>query len=102
MTEPKIVGSWRKQAGPACAARYPDVLVILPNGQYRGRTDPEGEYTHWDVGTWEAKGPGKIAVSTANDAVITYRFTLRGERLSFTDPDGCEFSYEPEEEGGAG
>ena len=30
MTEPKIVGSWRKQAGPACAARYPDVLVILP------------------------------------------------------------------------
>ncbi|HEX8061706.1 MAG TPA: hypothetical protein VF535_00670 [Allosphingosinicella sp.] len=102
MTAPGIVGSWRKRAAPPCAARYPDVLEFLPGGQYRGYSDPAGEFTHWDVGTWEARGAGRIAVSTANDAVVTYRFELRAGRLSFTDPDGCEFSYEPDDQAGGG
>jgi hypothetical protein len=37
--------------------------------------------------------PGQLAMSTANDAVVTYRYVLEGDTLSVTDPSGCQFSY---------
>ena len=92
------VGTWTRRAGPACAARYPDRLSILPDGQYRGVAAKPGEFTYWDVGTWRLCGPGEIALSTANDAVVTYRYELGAGTLRFTDPDGCRFTYETADE----
>ncbi|MBV9931981.1 MAG: hypothetical protein JO013_13700 [Alphaproteobacteria bacterium] len=90
----ELVGTWEKRAGPACAARYPRTLSLLPGGHYRGQADAPGEYTHWDVGTWRVVGPGELAVSTANDAVRRYGFRLDGDRLLVRDEQGCEFAYD--------
>ena len=91
-----LIGTWRKRPGDPCAARYPQVLTFLPGGHYRGAADPPGEFTWWDVGRWELRGPGEVALSTANDAVRGYRFVLTGSELRFTDPEGCRFTYEAE------
>ena len=37
--------------------------------------------------------PGVLALSTANDAVIRYRYSLSGDRLQFEAPDGCTIAY---------
>lgn len=89
----ELIGSWGKQAGDACAAPYPAQLTILTGGHYRGSAATPGEYTVWDVGTWAEPEPGVLALSTANDAVIRYRYSLSGDRLRFEAPDGCSIAY---------
>jgi len=89
----ELIGSWGKRAGDACAGPYPAQLTILPGGHYRGSAAMSGEYTVWDVGTWAETEPGVLALSTANDAVIRYRYSLSGDRLQFEDPDGCTIAY---------
>jgi hypothetical protein len=32
-------------------------------------------------------------MTTATDALVTYRYERSGETLTLTDPDGCTFSY---------
>ncbi|MCS6953109.1 MAG: hypothetical protein RMK57_11950 [Bryobacterales bacterium] len=91
-----LVGSWLKITRSECSALYPDRLRLAANGLYTGEKDPPGAFTLWDAGTWEVSGPGQIRISTANDAIITYRFTHSGDRLRFVDPDGCEFEYRRE------
>ncbi|MGE0224740.1 MAG: hypothetical protein AB7F35_14775 [Acetobacteraceae bacterium] len=88
-----LVGSWKKSDSPPCAALYPAVLSFQVNGLYRGQPEPPREFTNWDVGTWKLVDPGQIAISTANDAVVTYAFTVSGDALRFTDRDGCQFAY---------
>lgn len=92
-----LVGNWRKQTREDCAARYPATLAILPGGQYRGQSETPGGFAWWDVGTWRLRGDGEVEISTANDAVITYRYRLTGGELVFTDPDDCRIVYRAEE-----
>ena len=87
-----LVGAWRKAPGPACAAQYPARLQLEPNGLYSGASDPPGEFTTWDVGTWKIEG-AELAVSTANDAIVRYQCSVSGQVLHLTDPAGCHFSY---------
>lgn len=93
MAMSNLIGSWRKQPGEDCAAPYPADLAILPGGQYRGSSLPAGNYTVWDVGTWTEHGPDTVALSTANDAVIRYRYRLSEGELQLEDPEGCTIRY---------
>jgi hypothetical protein len=88
----RLVGTWRQTAPPACASSYPALLEFQSNGLYRGTTDPPGRFATWDVGTWTVHG-GDLAMSTANDAVVRYRFTLVDDVLQVSDPAGCTFAY---------
>lgn len=88
-----LVGHWRKSGNEACAAGYAATLQIKAGGLYFGQTEPPGEFTWWDGGTWRIQDGGKLALSVANDAVITYAYELDGDVLSFTDDKGCRFSY---------
>ena len=88
-----LIGTWRKQVGEDCATPYPAELSILSGGQYRGSSPIPGGYTVWDVGTWSEQPGGIVEISTANDAVIRYRFRLGGGELRFQDPQGCTIKY---------
>ena len=89
----RFVGIWRKADSPACAALYPAVLRLEANGLYRGVPEPPAQFATWDVGTWQPADARHLAISTANDAVITYEFSLVGDTLTFVDTQGCRFSY---------
>jgi len=89
----RLVGSWQKVEDPPCAAQYPAELRFEANGLYFGTTEPPGEFTWWDGGTWRVTAPGRLSLSTANDAVVAYAYALEGELLTITDPDGCRLGY---------
>lgn len=92
----RLTGSWRKTNSPDCARLYPMVLQFQANGHYRGFSEPRGEFTVWDVGTWQVSDDDHVAISTANDAVIRYAFALVEGALTFTDRENCRFSYRRE------
>lgn len=89
----ELIGTWHKQGNEDCAASYPADLTILPGGLYRGTAATPGGYAVWDVGTWQEQAPGVVAISTANDAVIQYRYRRVGEGLEFEDSQGCAILY---------
>ena len=89
----RLVGGWQRNAAPPCAARYPVRWQVAANGLYTGQAETAGEFTTWDSGTWRVREPGRLALSVASDEVVTYGYSLVGELLSFTDPQGCSFSY---------
>lgn len=88
-----LVGVWRRSSGGACAAGYASQLRIEPNGLYFGETDPPGAFTWWDGGTWRVDEPGRLKLSTANDAVVGYGYRLEGDTLTIVDDQGCELSF---------
>lgn len=88
-----LPGNWHKSSQEPCAAGYATHLRFDANGLYYGSTEPPGGFTWWDQGTWAVKAPGQLALSTANDEVVTYAFSLIGDTLTFTDPANCRFSY---------
>jgi hypothetical protein len=87
-----LTGRWTKATASTCADRYPDHLEFRDPNLYAGRKQ-DGGFTVWDVGTWEVADPTHVAISTANDAVIRYRFSRTPDALTFVDDQGCEFSY---------
>ena len=60
---------------------------------YSGEPEQAGEFTWWGAGTWRVNSPGQLALSVANDEVITYRYTLTDDVLKITDPQGCTVAY---------
>ena len=91
--DPELIGTWQRSGSEACAARYAASLHIEANGLYSGQPEQAGEFTWWDAGTWRVNSPGQLALSVANDEVITYRYTLTGDVLTITDPQGCTVAY---------
>ena len=90
---PQIVGSWEKVSRTVCDEIYPDRISFQENGLYFGLKDPPDTFTKWDVGTYEIIGPDQINISTANDAIVTYRFAIANDTLTFVDFDTCRFRY---------
>lgn len=88
-----LAGTWLKIDSAPCAATYPAHLRLDPNGLYFGSTEPPGEFTLWDSGTWTLTAPGKLALSTATDAVVSYGYSNDDQVLTFTDASGCRFGY---------
>jgi hypothetical protein len=88
-----LAGSWDKTTISPCGEFYPDHLEFKENGIYAGRRDPPGTFTTWDAGKYEIAGTGRVRISTANDAIVAYRFTLAGDVLTFVDDDACRVAY---------
>jgi hypothetical protein len=91
--DPPLIGTWQRSTRDACAARYAASLHIEANGLYTGTPEQAGEFTWWDAGTWRVNSPGQLALSVANDEVVTYRYTLTGDVLTITDAQGCRVAY---------
>ncbi len=89
----QLPGNWHRNGQEHCAAGYAEHLHLQSNGLYSGSSEPAGTFTWWDQGTWKLQAPGKLALSTANDEVVTYTYSLNDGTLTFTDPAGCRFSY---------
>jgi hypothetical protein len=92
-TTPTNRRSWEKISRTACDELYPDSIRFQENALYFGLKDPPGTFTRWDVGTYEVIGSERINISTANDAIVTYGFTISNDTLTFVDPDDCQFRY---------
>ena len=90
---PQLVGNWEKITHSECDQLYPDTIQFQEGGLYYGQKDPSGTFTQWDVGTFEVVDPKQIKISTANDAIIIYEFSISNDVITFIDPDGCEFKY---------
>lgn len=91
---PQLVGNWEKVSRSECSQAYPDSLHFQEGGLYFGQKDPPGTFTLWDAGTYEIVDLEHIKISTANDAIVTYDFSITDDVLGFIDPDGCEFKYQ--------
>jgi hypothetical protein len=89
----RLVGSWRRTGGAPCAADHAAHLRFEVNGLYFGTTEPPGGFTWWDGGSWRVSAPGRLELSTANDAVVTCTYSVDGATLSITDPAGCQVVY---------
>ena len=63
------------------------------SGRYRGHKDQQGAFTIWDIGTFETVSADEVKLSTANDAVRSYRFSATADVLTFVDPENCTFQY---------
>jgi hypothetical protein len=87
-----LVGMWQKVTATPCAEKYPDDLEFHERGTYFGKKGP-GDFTWWDVGSYEVLAEDHVKISTATDAVIPYEFLLSGNTLTFVDQDQCQFSY---------
>lgn len=88
-----LIGSWRREPGESCGPDYAAELHFGPDGLYEGTTDPPGEFTWWDSGTWLVTEAGRVSLSIANDAVVSYRYELTADRLTIVDPSGCRVTY---------
>lgn len=86
-------GAWALLSRPDCGGAYPDRLTLLEDGTYRGEREPPGGFTLWDVGSWRVTSPGRVEISTANDAIVAYRFEVDGDVVTFHDPADCRFRY---------
>lgn len=89
----QLVGNWEKFTSSMCSQIYPDTIHFQEGRLYFGQKDPPGTFTQWDVGTYEVIGHKQINISTANDAIITYEFSISDDILTFIDLEGCEFNY---------
>lgn len=90
---PQIIGNWEMITYSECSQVYPDTIQFHGEGLYFGQKDPPGSFTQWDVGTFEIIGSKQVKISIANDAIVTYEFSIMNDVLTFIDPYGCKYSY---------
>jgi hypothetical protein len=88
-----FVGNWEKLTSSQCSQLYPDQLEFRERGVYFGHKNQPGMFTLWDVGSYEIISPTQVKISLANDAIITYQYSLTNGILAFVDPSQCEFKY---------
>jgi len=96
----ELIGRWRRQPGEDCGHDYAAELRIDPDGSYSGTTEPPGEFTWWDSGTWRVIDAGRVSLSIANDAVVSYRYEFADDRLTIIDSSGCRVGYRRGPDGG--
>ena len=88
-----FIGVWNKVTNSPCSKSYPAVLEFRAAGLYLGKGMESGPSPGWDSGTWRLVDMTKIMISTANDAIISYNFSIVNGELIFVDLAGCEFRY---------
>jgi len=89
----QLFGNWEKITRSTCSRIYPDTIQFQKGGLYFGQKDTPGTFTQWDVGSFEVAGNKQIKISIANDAIVTYEFSILNDVLMFIDQDGCQYSY---------
>ncbi|MGI9499324.1 MAG: hypothetical protein ACR2P3_04765 [Geminicoccaceae bacterium] len=93
-TTDDLIGEWQKSAHPPCAALYPDHISFKQNSIYEGRADVPGAFALWDAGSYELAGNDELKISTATDAIKSYRFALVDDVMSLMDESNCSFAYQ--------
>lgn len=88
-----FVGHWERITHTACSQAYPMQLEFRANGLYLGTGAQLSVGPGWDRGTYEIVNPTQVRISTANDAILTYQFSMADNTLTFVAPDGCDFQY---------
>lgn len=89
-----FVGSWKRITNTSCSRAYPTQLEFRANGLYIGTGAQLSIAPGWDNGTYEIVNLTQVKISTANDAILTYKFLIADSTLRFVAPDGCEFQYQ--------
>jgi hypothetical protein len=90
----QFVGSWKKLTNSTCSLVYPKLIEFKADGLYSGTGMEPGNVPGWDVGTWKIVSRNQVKISTINDAIITYEFSIYGDILTFEDPNKCKFQYQ--------
>lgn len=90
----QITGTWKKLTSSTCSQVYPKLIEFRENGLYSGTGKEAGNAPGWDSGTWKIVSQTQIKISTVNDAIITYEFSISGDTLTFKDPNKCKFLYQ--------
>lgn len=89
-----LAGKWQKLTTEQCSQTYPDDLEFFERGIYTGtQRNPRADFTWWDAGSYEVITDRQVKLSTANDAVKTYQFSITEDVLTFVDQEGCTFQY---------
>lgn len=89
----QLVGTWQRISTAECSQLYPAMLQLQENKLYEGQSSPGREFTIWDVGEYEIISDHEIKISTANDAILLYQYSISSELLTFVDSDNCKFQY---------
>lgn len=89
----KLQGTWLRGTTSPGNDDYPDHIEFKENGLYFGKKKEPNTFTWWDVGTYEVVSDNVVKISTANDAMITYQFTISGDTLRFVEPQGRTLEY---------
>ncbi|HMG35204.1 MAG TPA: hypothetical protein VKM94_14790 [Blastocatellia bacterium] len=89
-----IAGKWRKISTAECDKRYPDEIEFFEPSRYLAKKGPAQNFIWWDAGTYQLVSESEVRITTATDALTTYRYSISGDFLKFVDSDGCEFEYE--------
>jgi hypothetical protein len=90
---PLLEGQWRRLSTAECAQRYP-VEITFVLATYRGARAPDQGMIWWDAGTYRLADERTLILSTATDELVEYPVQLTSQRFTFTDPEGCEVTYE--------
>ncbi|MCU0527718.1 MAG: hypothetical protein MUF72_23215 [Elainella sp. Prado103] len=88
-----FVGTWQKVTIDECSRLYPDILQFTADQLYSSQAAPDQEFTLWDVGEYKVVSDREVKISAANDALLTYQYSLVDDRLTFQDANHCEFQY---------
>jgi hypothetical protein len=88
----QLIGKWKKASISSCSNGYPDQIEFRDGGLYFTQNSPE-RFSIWDVGTYHVAGPNEVRISLANDAILSYKFAVAEDVLTFFDADKCEFKY---------
>lgn len=92
LTSP-LLGTWQKVSTGSCAQPYPAVLQLQEGQIYTSQPGADQGFTLWDVGEYEVLSDREIRISTANDAMRSYRYALSEGTLTITDADDCDIQY---------
>ena len=91
----EIIGKWTKISNLECSRMYPDELEFNEKGIYRGfKGLDKNKFILWDVGSYEILSDYQIKISTANDELIVYTFSIKDNILNFLDNNNCQFKYQ--------
>ena len=85
-------GRWRKDSQEPCSAQYP-AEIAFEEATYLGAKGPGQRFIVWDAGIYRVEGENRVLISIATDELVPYRYEAERDRVTFTDRDGCQFSY---------
>ena len=88
----QIIGTWKKESISKCSESYPDRIEFQKGGLFYTQNLSE-RFTIWDVGTYRVTDPKAVKISLANDAIVSYEFSIAEDLLTFFDAEKCEFKY---------
>ena len=93
-----ITGFWQKVFADDCGQEYPNTLEFNEKGLFFTHKTENDPYTVWDVGTYSIESDAKISLSTSNDAVISYRYAVSGDHITFEVNPDCKITYKKQKQ----